>query len=91
MNGPEHYRMAERLLRSCQLPPILDHPDDAPTYPASEWDESTDREVNTIGNALVAAQVHATLALAAATAAIHMDEFVELEDTALAWARVTAP
>lgn len=60
MNGPEHYREAERLLKSCQSPGER-HPDDAEEYPALE------DGVNSIGNALVAAQVHATLALTAAT------------------------
>lgn len=61
MNARDHFEMAERLLASCQL----DAGDDrnAPTYPAEE------DGVNSIGNALAAAQVHATLALAASQGA----------------------
>lgn len=58
--GPEHYREAEKLLRLCQIDRANDR--EAATYPAVE------DGVNSIGNALAAAQVHATLALAAATA-----------------------
>lgn len=58
MTGPEHYREAEKLLRSCQIDRATDR--EAATYPAVE------DGVNSIGNALAAAQVHATLALAAA-------------------------
>ena len=60
MTGEEHFQMAERLLASCRL----DDGDDrnAPTYPVQE------DGLNSIGNALAAAQVHATLALAAASA-----------------------
>lgn len=36
-----------------------------------------------------AAQVHATLALAAATATTFLGEFIEIEDTVVEWARVT--
>lgn len=58
MNAREHFQMAERLLASCRL----DDGDErnAPTYPAQE------DGLNSIGNALAAAQVHATLAVAAA-------------------------
>lgn len=62
MTGPEHYREAEKLLESCQVPPKDDQFEVYPPYPAAEED------LNTVGNALRAAQVHATLALAAATA-----------------------
>lgn len=69
MTGPEHYHRAEALLASCM---IGDDVDDqgriSETYPAYEYDPDTGRDVNTTGNALVAAQVHAALALAAATA-----------------------
>jgi hypothetical protein len=47
VNGPEHYREAERLLKSAAQNFLRD---------------------GTPGSALAAAQVHATLALAAATA-----------------------
>lgn len=60
MNGPQHYAEAERLLKSCQLAGF--GPGEAEQYPARE------DGVDSIGNALAAAQVHATLALAAATA-----------------------
>ncbi|HEV2780388.1 MAG TPA: hypothetical protein VGX25_13445 [Actinophytocola sp.] len=60
MTGPEHYRLAEALLTSCQL--SSDLPEDVEYYPAKE------DGVDTCANALAAAQVHATLALAAATA-----------------------
>lgn len=69
MNGPEHYRRAEALLDSCQLPGRPDIDDlgrVVESYPSTEIPD-TEPE-NTIGNALLAAQVHATLALAAATA-----------------------
>lgn len=56
MTGPEHQGEAERLLLSCQLEPATEY--DAATYPANE------DGANTICNALVAALVHATLALA---------------------------
>jgi hypothetical protein len=54
----DHFREAERLLLSCQLDSGTER--DAPTYPQSE------DGVNSICNALAAAQVHATLALAEA-------------------------
>lgn len=57
MTGPEHYEQAERLLVSCQLVP----PSDVEQYPALE------DGVDSIAHALAAAQVHATLAAAAAT------------------------
>jgi hypothetical protein len=67
MSGPEHYRQAELLLESCHY--TVDS-DGTEMYPATEEvDPETGDRVNTIGNALAAAQVHATLALAAATVA----------------------
>jgi len=70
VNGPEHFRRAEALLRSCTIgePDIDSEGVVVPTYPATEYDEVLGREVNSVGNALLAAQVHATLAVAAATA-----------------------
>ncbi len=59
MTGAEHYRLAEQLLKSCQV--IEGDKCDAAVYPAQE------DGVNAVGNGLAAAQVHATLALAAAT------------------------
>lgn len=64
MTGPEHYRLAEKLLESARLRSEHDHPDDAPTYPAVEYDPAKGQDINTVGNAIAAAQVHATLALA---------------------------
>jgi hypothetical protein len=60
MTGLEHYREAERLLLDCQVTPADDR--NPAVYPARE------DGVNSIANALAAAQVHATLAHAAATA-----------------------
>lgn len=65
MNARDHFETAERLLASCQLE--VGDERNAPTYPASE------DGVNSIGNALAAAQVHATLALAATIAEAHAD------------------
>lgn len=55
MNAEEHYEAAERLLLSCQMP---DTDGEAEQYPARE------DGVDSVGHALAAAQVHATLALA---------------------------
>ena len=55
MSGPEHYLEAERLLQQMSW-----HADNGPTYYTEES-----------GPDLAAAQVHATLALAAATARDH--------------------
>lgn len=60
MNGPQHYREAERLVASTfafatALPPKA---------PANEWQSANDA----IRNGYLLANVHATLALAAATA-----------------------
>jgi hypothetical protein len=63
MNGPEHYAEAERLLVSCQLP-WTNPSDDSELYAAVGGD--IDGGLDTCRNALMAAQVHATLALAAA-------------------------
>lgn len=52
MNGPEHYREAERLLTE-----------------AVSWDSTDEHQVHLDANVIAAAQVHATLALTAATAA----------------------
>lgn len=70
MNGPEHYRMAERLLRTCRLndPEIYEEGGEPVFYYPPDHPVSLDDHVVNPPNNLVAAQVHATLALAAATA-----------------------
>lgn len=55
MTGEEHYEAAERLLLSCQMP---ETDGGAEQYPARE------DFADSVGHALAAAQVHATLALA---------------------------
>lgn len=66
MNGPDHYRQAERLLVKAERSEIE------------------------LSNALVLeAQVHATLALAAATALQLVKEYVELDEDAFAWNEAT--
>lgn len=72
MTGPEHYREAERLLLSCQLIGADDH--DPATYPAIEDGVDSD------SNGLRAAQVHATLALAAATAMPTVSHYMGIVD-----------
>lgn len=74
--GPQHYAEAERLLADV-LNPSTGNPFD-------------DDEVGIVRNSLKAAQVHATLALAAATAPISHRNVV---DETAAWAEVigTAP
>lgn len=66
MNGPEHYLAAELLLASCQLG---DRDADGTEYYAAGDDPPGSGGANTLGNALTAAHVHATLALTAATIA----------------------
>jgi hypothetical protein len=90
VNGPEHYRRAEALLESCQLAADADA-DGSITeiYPAVEDAGDDERPVNTVGNALLAAHVHATLAHAAATidAAAHPGQ--SQVDYLGAWFRAT--
>lgn len=67
MTGRKHFLEAERLLLSCQILPSDKH--EPATYPGREdGSDST-------SHALAAAQVHATLALAAA----------QLEATSASW------
>jgi hypothetical protein len=68
MNGPQHYRIAEQLLALCSHRDDP-HDDGTPYYPDDE----------NLGNALAAAQVHATLALAAANTllAVPLDEITD--------------
>ena len=81
MNGPEHYREAERLLEAAKTPVVINIPHDISEAQAAEIKERYAQAagatpVLVAGNGtqiydstLAAAQVHATLALAAATAA----------------------
>lgn len=71
MTGPEHYRRAEALLEYQQRPGWTDVDDEGRTVesyaPVTGDDDPADpRDLSR--NPLMAAQVHATLALAAATA-----------------------
>ena len=77
MTGPEHYLEAEKLLRSCQIDRAVDR--EVAIYPAVE------DGVNNIGNVLAAAQVHATLALAAATALTGYLGIVTTTTDEIAW------
>lgn len=61
MTAYDHYRAAEALLLSCQVPGT--HGETPEQYPAREDD------ADSVGHALAAAQVHATLALAATRSA----------------------
>lgn len=66
MRAREHFRIAEQLLASCRTEEGDEF--NAPTYPAVE-----DGNVNSCGNALLAAVTHAVLALAAAHGAQQQD------------------
>jgi hypothetical protein len=74
MNGPEHYRRAEALLESCRIPGSDDYDPDlgvVESYTPSLDDIGTGEDpevVDSCPNALMAAGVHATLAVAAAQA-----------------------
>jgi hypothetical protein len=72
VTGPEHYREAERLLLSCQITRADEN--NVAIYPAVE------DGLHTTTNALTAAQVHATLALAAATASTQATAYDGDED-----------
>lgn len=65
MNGPEHYREAERLLAAVV---------------GDDQSPCLDDSNRIVANTIAAAQVHATLALAAATALADA-EFVIRDDT----------
>lgn len=84
MNGPEHYREAERLLVSCQI-----DLGEFEVYP--QVGGGAEDGVDSCRNALMAAQVHATLALAAATIhpAIANRDGVKADE--LHWALATSP
>ena len=79
MNGPEHYREAERLLRDASC---LGERGNR-YYPEGDGQSS----------AIAAAQVHATLALAAATAGPFVEVSVgeAFSEDMRGWAVVTAP
>ncbi len=83
MTGPDHYREAEQLLLSCQLLPA--NAAECATYPDRE--DGTD----SCFNALRAAQVHATLALAAAVGSFGGDSYGFGQPNLSEWHRVTAP
>lgn len=68
MNGPDHYREAEKLLTGAANVPVDDR-----AYTME---------------LIAVAQVHATLALAAATATQLTGQFVELDEDAFAWNEV---
>jgi hypothetical protein len=88
MNGPEHYRAAERLLGAARdaakvveaLPTLADKSGTALGA------------APVLANLLAQAQVHATLALAAATAYPAINDWLGDENTdGRAWAQVTKP
>jgi len=89
MTGPEHYREAERLLNRCRRN-------------ATTWDRQQRQIVETDdvtyaaedgSDDLIAAQVHATLALAAATAYPAIKDYTgdELGHESRDWTNATAP
>jgi hypothetical protein len=82
VTGPDHYREAERLLATAKdtHAKVVDK-----TLTAGQWQQTLD----TIAIVVAEAQVHATLALAAATAAsIRRNGAVEDADGVAAWERV---
>ena len=83
MNGPEHYREAERLIGLIRDLPVPDN-----GSPTAEGDVA----MILAGSASIAvqAQVHATLALAAATAAAEANAYDGDEDSSRSrgWAGV---
>jgi hypothetical protein len=80
VTGPEHYREAENLLVSCQLIRTDEHE----IYP--EVGLGHEDDVDSCRNALMAAQVHATLALTAAQAEpIAQSLGTEGDEIATAW------
>lgn len=66
MNGPEHYAEAVRLLESTLVDDMQWNPEKRETLPTGEKIVAVDDERCWIANTVAAAQVHATLALAAA-------------------------
>lgn len=66
MNGPEHYREAERLLADVDR---LHGAGNIERLARTGNVDATAAALDAMGNLIAAAQVHATLALAAATAA----------------------
>lgn len=82
MNGPQHYAEAERLTAAARADFREANPD-APTAYLLAMERAR--------VAMDAAQVHATLALAAAVALPTLAEFAEIESDVIAWADVTKP
>lgn len=75
MTGPEHYRTAEELIAGAMKHRF-----------GNDGDWQKDPERHHIADALIAeAQVHATLALAAATALCHPGDDQTLPEDANAW------
>lgn len=66
MNGPEHYRRAQALVRSCFHDVQFDDEGELVEVYTDDID-ADDPDAEGIRNALKAAGVHATLALTAAT------------------------
>lgn len=77
MNGPEHYREAERLLVAAEKAPE----NAARANPNSHGKALLDVVANLLGEA----QVHATLALVAAQANAELGELTPLADRPSAW------
>lgn len=83
MTGPEHYREAERLLDAATSAPERVH--------AAKPHASGEVVLTMIGNLLAEAQVHATLALAAATSYQAERDYLGDESTsARAWTAVAS-
>jgi hypothetical protein len=77
MTGPEHYLEAEQLAARAESWTDFDR------YPLSLEERAARRAGD-----LAAAQVHATLALAAAQSTAFMESYLELEtDDAVAWSK----
>lgn len=75
VNGPEHFAEAQRLLALVER--SAGEPDGLPTSQANYC--------------MARAQVHATLALAAATVQDKIDAYTGSDEDVQGWAEVTAP
>lgn len=81
MNGPEHYAEAERILKG-----VREGMSDLKTVITTDPAESVATAQAALDNAISVAQVHATLALVAATANVtHHDAVVPLADRPGPW------